>query len=289
MNRSPLIRWLIFAGCFAAAYAAFTVWRVQRFEHDAAEASTRGLSAGSAEAQDQTSAGPADAGTNEHGTATGGRHANDTSAAPLPSFKLTGQDGQEFDSSSLRGHVWVGSFFFTNCPSVCFRLNQIIAGLQSANPDSDTRYVSISCDPDHDTPEALDRYARHFHADPARWTFLTGDMKTIGQIGNQMFRVSVERATHSDRAVVVDRSGHVRGRLRLTEPDQLEKLKRLLAQVESEQTAEALPTETRPTDTASTAAPPTETPPAAASSAQTPTETSGSGAATNAPPAEAAP
>ena len=147
---------------------------------------------------------------------------------------LTDQSGQPFDSASLRGKVWIGSFFFTNCPAICWRLNQTLAAMQQTNPASEARYISITCDPENDTPAALAKYADHFKADPARWTFLTGDMKLIRRIGNEMFQVAVENETHSDRAFLVDRSGQVRGRFRLTEPDQVEMLKKLLAVVEAE-------------------------------------------------------
>jgi protein SCO1/2 len=150
---------------------------------------------------------------------------------------LTDQAGEPFDSRSLDGKVWVGSFFFTNCPAVCWRLNQALAAWQETHPSSETRFVSITCDPANDTPEALAKYAAHFKADPTRWTFLTGDMNLIRSIGNEFFKVAVEPGTHSDRAFVVDRQGKVRGRFRLTEPDQLAMLEKLLEVVEAEQGA----------------------------------------------------
>lgn len=153
---------------------------------------------------------------------------------PMTEFTLTDQAGQPFNSQSLRGKVWVASFFFTNCPAVCWRLNQALAALQQTDPNSDVRYVSITCDPENDTPEALTKYAQHFQADPARWTFLTGEMELIQRIGQDFFQLSVEKAAHTDRACVVDRKGRIRGRFRLTEPDQLELLKRLLSAVDAE-------------------------------------------------------
>ena len=100
---------------------------------------------------------------------------------------LTDQDGKPFDSTSLRGKVWVGSFFFTNCPATCWRLNQTLAAMQQTSPTSQVRYVSITCDPDNDTPEALAKYAEHFKADPARWTFLTGDFDLIAAHRQRLF------------------------------------------------------------------------------------------------------
>jgi len=154
---------------------------------------------------------------------------------PLKEFTLTDQNGQSFDSDSLKGKVWVASFFFTNCPGVCLQLNRTLAAIQETDPHPDIRYISITCDPDNDTPQALAKYAEFFKADAKRWTFLTGDMATIRRIGQDFFKISVDKAVHTDRACVVDREGHVRGRFRLTEDGQVEMLKRLLAVVDAEE------------------------------------------------------
>lgn len=176
-------------------------------------------------------------------------------ASPVADFVLTDQDGQTFDSGSLRGKVWVASFFFTNCPAVCWRMNQALAAYQQTHPESDTRFVSITCDPANDTPEALKRYAEHFKADPQRWTFLTGDLKEIQSIGQDSFKISVVEKDHTDRACVVDRNGQVRGRFRLTEPDQVAMLERLLAAVDAEEPAVQDPRDRPDGDEAGNAAP----------------------------------
>lgn len=153
---------------------------------------------------------------------------------PVAPFKLIDQDGQEFDSASLDGKDWVASFFFTNCPAICWRMNQALAAWQHTHPDADVHFVSITCDPDNDTPAALKKYAEHFKADPKRWTFLTGDMKQIQSVGQESFKITVVKGDHTDRACVVDKNGKVRGRFRLTEADQAEMLERLLDVVTSE-------------------------------------------------------
>lgn len=214
MNRSPALRWLAFAVCFSLAYGGFKIWRVRQ-EQQSAEATAREAAEAASQSQRESAAEPA-------------------GAQKPAEFTLTDQRGEPFDSRSLAGQVWVGSFFFTNCPAVCWRQNQALAAIQQTNPDSKVKFVSISCDPENDTPEVLTRYAERFQADPQRWVFLTGDMKEIVRIGKETFLVSVERGTHSDRAFVVDRDGKVRGRFRVTEPDQLEKLKLLLAKLDAE-------------------------------------------------------
>jgi len=231
MNGSS-VKYPLILGCLLLAmYGSFVLWRHQQQAALIAEATA-------------SKSRPADA-------ATASTKSNEP---PLEEFSLIDQDGKPFDSKSLQGKVWVGSFFFTNCPAVCWRLNQNLAAIQQTNPTSDVRYVSITCDPDNDTPAALKKYAEHFKADPARWNFLTGDMNLVRQIGNDMFKVSVETGTHSDRAFIVDRAGQVRGRFRTTEPDQLEMLKKQLAQVEAESSPPApAPTDTAPAEIAAPA------------------------------------
>src|SRR5439155_18571091 len=100
--------------------------------------------------------------------------------APLPGpkikdFQLVERSGREFDSKELKGHVWIGSFFFCTCPGPCWQMNQALKNVQEEFKDTDLRLVSITCDPRNDTPEALVRYADRLQADPARWLFLTGD------------------------------------------------------------------------------------------------------------------
>ena len=79
----------------------------------------------------------------------------------------------------MRGRVWVASYFFTSCPGQCLRLN---ANLQVLNADpklKDVTWVSISCDPDTDTLEALRVYADRFQADPKRWLFCRADLDYV--------------------------------------------------------------------------------------------------------------
>ncbi len=217
MNTSAFKYWLLLATTLACVYGSFVWWRYQQND-------TAGLPPG------------------EHASASS-QPWTPPAGPPLKEFVLTDENGQPFDSKSLNGNVWVASYFFTNCPGTCWKLNQTLAEIQRTHPDSQVRYVSLTCDPQNDTPEALKKYAEHFHADPARWTFLTGDFKLLQQIANDFFRVGLDRQTHSDRAFVVDRGGRVRGGFRLTEPHHVELLEKLIEQVEAEPADAAAPGE----------------------------------------------
>ena len=103
--------------------------------------------------------------------------------------------------------------------------NQQLAKLQDEYGSEGLQSVCITCDPAHDTPEALAAYASRFGAKPETWHFLTGDVKQIKDVGSRMFRVSVDEQMHSDRLMLVGRDGKVVGTYRSSEPEQLAALR----------------------------------------------------------------
>jgi cytochrome oxidase Cu insertion factor (SCO1/SenC/PrrC family) len=156
-------------------------------------------------------------------------------------FTLTDQAGEEFSSQALAGKVWMGAIFFSNCPGPCFRENQAIADILKEIDDPDFMVVSLTCDPVNDTPDVLRRYADRFAADPARWKFLTGDMKVISDVGLKAFKLPVEVGVHSERGVVFDRQGRLRGGYHLLQQDRVEVLKKLIREVLAEPTGATAP------------------------------------------------
>ena len=70
------------------------------------------------------------------------------------------------------------TFIYTSCPDVCPLLTDKMAQVQDElGPDfgAEVAFVSITVDPEHDTPEVLKEYAETFDADLGGWGFLTGD------------------------------------------------------------------------------------------------------------------
>jgi cytochrome oxidase Cu insertion factor (SCO1/SenC/PrrC family) len=110
----------------------------------------------------------------------------------LPDFALTDQRGRPVRRDDLQGKVWVASFIFTNCPDECPLMTAELAQLQSDLASiPDLRFVSISVDPERDTPALLSQYADRFNADPERWLFLTGDKQAIYRLAREGFRVGI--------------------------------------------------------------------------------------------------
>jgi protein SCO1/2 len=150
-------------------------------------------------------------------------------------FVLTDQTGAEFRSEALAGKVWMGAIFFSNCPGPCFRENQAIAELLARIDHPEFMVVSLTCDPTTDTPEVLRRYADRFEADPDRWKFLTGDLEVIKQVGQETFKLPVELGVHSERGVVFDRQGRLRGGYHLLQEDRVKELEKLIREVLAEE------------------------------------------------------
>jgi protein SCO1/2 len=149
-----------------------------------------------------------------------------------PSFTLIDQDGKPFDSSALKGKVWVADFVFTTCTSLCPMMTQQMHDFQQKTAGSPTgstvQMVSFSVDPEHDTPAALKDYAQTNKADLSRWHFLTGDKETLWKISNAM-KLAVgpgddHQVMHSSHFLLVDAGGHVRGIYDYNTPGNLEKL-----------------------------------------------------------------
>ncbi|QDU72711.1 SCO family protein [Mucisphaera calidilacus] len=137
---------------------------------------------------------------------------------PAPVFTLTDASGEPFSSEELAGEIWVVDFFFTRCQLVCPIMTLNMSRLQrqlDAAGMGEIRLVSISVDPENDTPEVITAFAGRYNADPERWTFLTGDRATIWPLVEEGFQLALDEdpgntlmpITHSSRFLVVNREG----------------------------------------------------------------------------------
>jgi protein SCO1/2 len=137
-------------------------------------------------------------------------------------FHLTAQTGQPFDSASLRGHAWAADFIFTNCPGPCPLMSKHMGELQRKTADlPDVKFISFSVDPANDTPAVLAAYSKHFLADPARWSFLTGDQSVLDHLAFDEFKLNHVDGSldHSTRFVLLDGEMRIRGYYSTEEPE----------------------------------------------------------------------
>jgi protein SCO1/2 len=139
----------------------------------------------------------------------------------LPDYTLTNELGRVIRLSEFRGQVLAFTFIFTRCPypDFCPRMTDLFARAQkhlAGEPDApkNVRFLSISFDPEHDTPELLRAYAERHNYDPSRWTLATGAWDQLepltGHFGLLFGRdVPPEKMEHNLRTVVVRPSGKI--------------------------------------------------------------------------------
>lgn len=132
----------------------------------------------------------------------------------VPAFQLTSQTGTQFDSKSLAGQIWVADFIYTTCDGPCPGMTRQMRVLQdqTAKEMGDVKLVSFTVDPKHDTPPVLAEYAAHYRMNPARWSFLTGTVDDLNNVGMSFKLNTVDgNLSHSTRFVLVDRHMRIRG------------------------------------------------------------------------------
>jgi protein SCO1/2 len=138
----------------------------------------------------------------------------------VPDHALVDQDGRPHTMASLRGHRTALTFMYTRCPlpDFCPRMDRNFAEVQqlvARTPKlADVRLLSVTLDPDFDTPAVLKTHARTLEADPSRWRFLTGDRDAVSTVARR-FGVTAEPGqpgemmVHNLRTVVIDPEGRL--------------------------------------------------------------------------------
>lgn len=164
------------------------------------------------------------------------RSINPTVGAPLSQltpFELKDQEGAAFTLDSFKGHVSVVNFIFTSCPDMCPLLTQQMAKVQEQIVARGLPYriVSVSVDPETDTPAVMKAYGQKYGADFKRWSFVTGPIESLQKVVIEGFKVGLEggqtpakhagdldpkeleslmQITHGEQFVVVDAEARIR-------------------------------------------------------------------------------
>jgi len=144
---------------------------------------------------------------------------------PAPDFALRDADGRATHLADLRGQVVVLHFVYTSCPDVCplhaEKIAEIQAMVNQTPMREQVRFVTVTTDPERDTPSVMEGYGPAHGLDPVNWAFLTtlpgqpedatrqlakafGHTFTPGEDGMQMHGV----VTH-----VIDQGGRWRANL----------------------------------------------------------------------------
>ncbi len=140
-------------------------------------------------------------------------------------FPLTDQDSSSVTfPGDYRGNVMLVGYVYTYCPDICPMITYNMRDIQRALPDAeDLLLVSISFDPDRDTPEELKEYANNYRLDQTNWRLLTGTRSQVEPVLETLQIRTVKTPTrftednrpmyfidHTDRITLIDRKGNVR-------------------------------------------------------------------------------
>lgn len=141
--------------------------------------------------------------------------------APVPDTSFVDQDGAHVNLSSFRGEAVVVTFIYTSCPmpNFCPLMDKNFQKMQAKLKENGnilrTRLLSVSFDPEVDTPAVMKKHAESLSADPRLWSFVTGDRDAIDKWASG-FGVSISRATndprditHNLRTALIDRQGNL--------------------------------------------------------------------------------
>lgn len=145
----------------------------------------------------------------------------DTTYFTVPPFAFTDQFGRPFSDRDVEGRILVVDFFFTRCTTICPRMTRQMQQLQLKLDDEafdDVVFLSHTVDPENDTAEVLNAYARQHQADTARWKFLTGPKADLYLLGSEGYFLAAREDVmapdgflHSEMFVLVDKDRHIRG------------------------------------------------------------------------------
>jgi protein SCO1/2 len=122
-------------------------------------------------------------------------------------FRLTDQDGTEFNSKNLKGNFSLIYFGFTYCPDICptslNKVSEVISTLDKYKIPATPVFITI--DPERDTPALLKEYLKHFHP---KYIALTGTEKQIKEV-TEKFKVFYAKVEDNDNNYMIDHSSFV--------------------------------------------------------------------------------
>ncbi len=161
-----------------------------------------------------------------------GKQIPDTIYHTISDFQLTNQDGKLVSFHRDSNQISVVNFFFTRCPAFCPAMNREMARVVKLyEKNRMLHFMSITVDPDYDTPGVLKQYAKQYHINSNKWSFLTGPQPLIYKLAQKDFLVDALKDTiqannyiHSSMFILVDPQKRIRGYYDSTDKEQVDKL-----------------------------------------------------------------
>jgi protein SCO1/2 len=158
-----------------------------------------------------------------------GKYIPDTIYHKLDDFQLTDQNGNQISFKNFDKKIFVASFFYTHCPTVCGTVNKNISALADVyRKNKMVNFISITVDPQRDTAPVLKKYAASLEANN-KWLFLTGDTTSIYNLARKGFLLDALKAgddnfIYSDKLILIDAEKRIRGYYSGTSTTDLTKL-----------------------------------------------------------------
>ncbi|WP_456441131.1 SCO family protein [Caldithrix abyssi] len=149
----------------------------------------------------------------------------------VPEFTFVERSGQPFGLDQLKGKINVVDFIFTRCGGPCPLMGKSMSELYAAFSRSDkVQLVSITCDPDYDSLQVLQDYARELGVTDQRWVFVRGEKEEMKNLYEQGFKLAGELPyDHSTKLILVDGEGWIRGYYDYDDPIDMDLLKQHIA------------------------------------------------------------
>ena len=148
----------------------------------------------------------------------------------VPSFNLETEDSLRIKSDDLKGKIYIANFMFASCPTSCPKNLKTIKKIQKRirGVGQKIAILSFTVDPENDTPKKLFKLARDWKANPFIWKFITGKKENLFPLltdgfkvpmGDKEYSKNVYDIAHSQKVVLVDQKGQIRGYYSLDKND----------------------------------------------------------------------
>lgn len=148
-------------------------------------------------------------------------------------FALVSQTGAPFRDADVLGQAHVVSFLYTQCPNICPRLTASLQRVAERTSGTGLRLVAYSVTPEVDTPAVLAAFAARYRLPADRWTLVTGPRAEIARLARERYFAMDDRSPdggdggpllHSEKLLLIDRGGRIRGIYNGLQPADLEHL-----------------------------------------------------------------
>jgi protein SCO1/2 len=156
---------------------------------------------------------------------------SDTVKHTIGDFALVTQTGAAITRDDLRGRLHVASFIFTSCDVICPTLVTQLSKVQAAD---NVLLVSYSVAPRNDSVAVLNKFGADRGIDPEHWKLVTGDASTIYRLARDSYfsddgrldesQTTAELFLHTEKVLLVDENGRLRGVYNGSLPFEIEKL-----------------------------------------------------------------